>query len=490
VNVTAIRRVGVVLVAAVTVVSMGTVAATGSAAGSAATAPADAVADAPADATAGDLTVRWNRTYENDSRTEIYFGGTERHGDGVATVGGIADRDESGERVGLARGQLVLLGDAGAVERRVVIEGDQNVTLDAVTRAPGGDYYVAGRTAIANPDRPMGVLVARLEPDGTVLWDRQKAATEFFEDGETATVSDVARTGDGVAVGVTVSGDTSRPVGSAVSTFEAPGRLRWERRYDTGEFELLTDVASDGDGNVLATGYRTARLLEADGSLRWTSDLTTGTFDRTRHLGEEAVAVDGGFVLAGRHYDGQRFEATGVRLTDGGDVTAARTYDADAFTGAVASPDGDVVMTGRHNESFRVVEVASTDLSVQTAATLDVSVTVYGLHETFAADDLGYAGARAGSTGGFTAAAFEVDGFGSGRTPDPPDGNGATDPDDDGAYEDVNGDGTASVSDVQALFANLASEQVQSSPERYDFNGDGAATVSDVQALFAELTAG
>ena len=80
---------------------------------------------------------------------------------------------------------------------------------------------------------------------------------------------------------------------------------------------------------------------------------------------------------------------------------------------------------------------------------------------------------------------------GADTAPDAPDvtgdGNVATDPDGDGLFEDVNGDGEFSVVDVQALFANLDSAAVQDNPELFDFNGDGQVDVTDVQALFASL---
>ncbi|WP_080510664.1 outer membrane protein assembly factor BamB family protein [Halorubrum kocurii] len=63
-----------------------------------------------------------------------------------------------------------------------------------------------------------------------------------------------------------------------------------------------------------------------------------------------------------------------------------------------------------------------------------------------------------------------------------------TDPDSDGLYEDVNGDGDYSIVDVQALFANLDSDAVQQNPEKFDFNDDGSVTITDVQALFFQLS--
>ncbi|POG55586.1 S8 family serine peptidase [Haloferax marisrubri] len=64
-----------------------------------------------------------------------------------------------------------------------------------------------------------------------------------------------------------------------------------------------------------------------------------------------------------------------------------------------------------------------------------------------------------------------------------------TDPDGDGRYEDVNGDGNVTLADAQALFANRNAEAVEGTPEAFDFSGNGRVNVVDVQALFAEIRA-
>ncbi|MFC6943243.1 PQQ-binding-like beta-propeller repeat protein [Salinirubellus sp. GCM10025818] len=65
------------------------------------------------------------------------------------------------------------------------------------------------------------------------------------------------------------------------------------------------------------------------------------------------------------------------------------------------------------------------------------------------------------------------------------DGRPARDPDGDGLYEDVNGDGSVNVGDAQAIFANNEAPVVQNNLEAFDFNGDGSVNVGDAQALFA-----
>ncbi|PSP86790.1 hypothetical protein BRC90_12215, partial [Halobacteriales archaeon QS_4_69_34] len=66
------------------------------------------------------------------------------------------------------------------------------------------------------------------------------------------------------------------------------------------------------------------------------------------------------------------------------------------------------------------------------------------------------------------------------------DGESPGDPDADGLYEDVNGDGTFDVVDVQAAFANRRSIEPRDDGPAFDFDEDGNFDIVDVQALFVE----
>jgi hypothetical protein len=74
----------------------------------------------------------------------------------------------------------------------------------------------------------------------------------------------------------------------------------------------------------------------------------------------------------------------------------------------------------------------------------------------------------------------------------PPDVNGdgvlPGDLNDDGVYEDLNGDGDVNSGDAQALFSNRDSAAVQNHIAAFDFNGDGLVNVGDAQVLFEEVT--
>ncbi|AWB26572.1 glycoside hydrolase family 11 protein [Halococcoides cellulosivorans] len=61
---------------------------------------------------------------------------------------------------------------------------------------------------------------------------------------------------------------------------------------------------------------------------------------------------------------------------------------------------------------------------------------------------------------------------------------GATDPDGDGLYEDLSGDGELNFPDVNRLFQNTDSTAARNNAQFYDFDGDGSVGMQDVLALF------
>lgn len=62
-----------------------------------------------------------------------------------------------------------------------------------------------------------------------------------------------------------------------------------------------------------------------------------------------------------------------------------------------------------------------------------------------------------------------------------------TDPDGDGVYEDVDGDGSLTVADVQRLFAYRSGATVTNNTEQFDFDGDDDVDMMDIRALYEEF---
>jgi secreted PhoX family phosphatase len=66
-------------------------------------------------------------------------------------------------------------------------------------------------------------------------------------------------------------------------------------------------------------------------------------------------------------------------------------------------------------------------------------------------------------------------------------GNSPTDPDGDGYYEDVNGNGRVDYADVELLFRNLESDSVTSNAQAFDFNQNDRLDFDDVVSLYTEV---
>jgi PKD repeat protein len=62
------------------------------------------------------------------------------------------------------------------------------------------------------------------------------------------------------------------------------------------------------------------------------------------------------------------------------------------------------------------------------------------------------------------------------------------DPDQDGLFEDVDGDGDFTIFDVQVFFVNFKGQTVQNNPAPFNFDESAGVSLIDVQALFTELS--
>jgi len=71
------------------------------------------------------------------------------------------------------------------------------------------------------------------------------------------------------------------------------------------------------------------------------------------------------------------------------------------------------------------------------------------------------------------------------REPDRPEG--ATDPDQDDLYEDLNGNGEIDFGDVVEYFNNMDSEGMQANVDFYDYTGNGAVDYADLVDLFEQV---
>ncbi|WP_134670172.1 PKD domain-containing protein [Halorussus marinus] len=295
-----------------------------------------------------------------------------------------------------------------------------------------------------------------------------------------------------------------------------------DQTVDAGDSVALdASGSSDPDSDDLSyewvqTGGPVATLTDADSA---SPGFTAPEVDAETDLTFEVTVTD----------------AAGETATDAVTVTVQPDQPAPAGSTAVGlSPaDADVVAGGSGTIDV-VVESADAGVgayeltvSVDDAATASIAGVQTKNNPIFqettvAADgssaDITVVGADTSSTGAVTVASVTLDGLepgetdatlsvdelgdGQGEAYDVTATNGAavtvtqvsvgsfdpvTDPDGDGVYEDVNGDGEVDINDVQTAWTYRNSQTMTDNPDLFDFNGDGSFGILDIQALFAQV---
>jgi secreted PhoX family phosphatase len=157
-----------------------------------------------------------------------------------------------------------------------------------------------------------------------------------------------------------------------------------------------------------------------------------------------------------------------------------------SFPGELALTDGEVgddgtTATVRFADPERAVQpgemdvpLASLEVRAESAGTTDLDVEVHQLD----AEDGSEIGAEARS-GVFVGGPEGPPAVGGGAAP--------TDPDGDGRYEDVNGNGRLDYDDIVSLFEEFDSDAVRLNEAAYDFNENGRLDYDDLTALYEEI---
>jgi hypothetical protein len=163
-----------------------------------------------------------------------------------------------------------------------------------------GNAYVAGETLNTAGNRDIRVL-SLAGATGATRWDRT------FDGGAEDNVSDLAldASGNAVVLGVTVNASGNEDIFVAKYA-GANGAVLWQRQVDNGGNEGAYGVAADASGNVFVTGfaigtggsdYLTLKLAAGNGATLWAKTYDAGGDD----FGQ-AVAVDkaGNAIVTGR----------------------------------------------------------------------------------------------------------------------------------------------------------------------------------------------
>jgi hypothetical protein len=380
-----------------------------------------------------------------------------------------------------------------------------NASITAMsTDVIGGDTIIVG----TRYDTATGhdAFAARIESNGSLTW--QWASNET---GAQYGVDVVADPDGGYAIAVTDAGTTGEGDVELVGLDAATGTQQW-RGTDTragDQRAAAVSVGANGTGYLIggldrsrpATDDRALLVrTDGDGTVLSRSVAVGDVVGVTRGVTDLRVSPDGGYLGVGsvvaNSTDAALFAAddTGLSSTTrvGVDPLDER---ADAFA---LRPFTDGYVIAGHQARTTAANGTAWLAGVTPAGTVEWRQTAAG-GSNAAVTTRGtltfVAGTRTGSDGPADgdAVVLVLDPAGpgsfSGGVPGVQSGQAPTDPDGDGVYEDVDGDGALTYNDVVALgFADL--DAIAADPlgaAAFDVDGDGQVGFVDVIALFNEL---
>jgi PKD repeat protein len=319
------------------------------------------------------------------------------------------------------------------------------------------------------------------------------------------------------------NGYTLATVGSATLTVEAPAEdpvasftfdpsspdagqsVSFDASGSTDDGSIASYEWDFGDGET-ASGASTSHTFDSAGDYDVQLTVTDdegATATATQTVQVQSADTDPGQAPSTAMHLDPTDELVGVDQTATFDIVVdsadggVGTYDISvALSDSSAASITDVELAGTAGPEVTDVEIASDGseatmeaVLVDTADTGSVSIGTVTLQGTaegstdldLAVDELGTEAGTAYVVTATDGASVDVSTLVVGDSQSP-----AQDLDGDGVYEDVNGDGTVSVLDVQTLFADRDGTTVTNNPAAFDFNDDGEFSLLDIQTLYYE----
>ena len=395
-------------------------------------------------------TEKWNESYGDDSGHSGYA--ITSGYDGGALLVGTANEAGTNEKDGWA---VRISADGSVVWNRTFGDRDEYDRLFDAAPAPGGGFYLVGETTSLADNRfeseHSDAWLLEVNESGHVLSERVFGGYNRTY-GKSDSFTGIHETADGYLVSGRTASLTPKTYSAVwVTKLDETGEEVWNHTYANGRDKDVEDLYRKPTGELVAVGRSDETdeeggwlaSLGTNGELRW--DRTYGgSIDRFTSI----AAVDRtGYLVAGSTWSCSSEDSYAdfslVKIRPNTSVKWASNYGgprADQAYRTVSPRTGRLWITGS-TSSF-----GDNGWIVQVPIDPDVPP---------------------------VADAFR-----------PP-----RDPDADSLFEDVNGDGNVTVTDVQDLFAARDSETVRTHVENFDFDDDGDVDVVDVQALFAREVA-
>ncbi|SEW02604.1 alkaline phosphatase PhoX [Natrinema salifodinae] len=383
-------------------------------------------------------------------------------------------------------------------DEEVAINGNRDYVTDAEIVEWAAQYEERGPDGVDEDLRRIPFLETRAAA-------KEIGASVEFRKAEGVDAHDEAEPGDFLYVGISELNDGMSDDEGDIRLERVDGgvvyRAELEAGYDISTLEpvVVGPDASDAEStldsapinvdNVMVLDDGRVLLCEDKGSFgRSYPNDALWVYEPPTSLHVDSVAVDhGGTAAVDLTLSSVPDGLAGGRVTvsvehaDVAAITDASYHDALELTaGPTIADDGSAVefqfadLDDEIEPGAMDVTLASIELEGTGTGTTDITVDVRALD-----DDDGAAIEPQSRPGVVVTGPSPIGGGSSGRPP--------TDPDGDGLYEDVNGNGRLDYDDVVTLFDHMDDDSTTLAVDYYDFNENGRIDYDDITDLYDDL---
>lgn len=393
----------------------------------------------------------WQKVYGGNRTDE--GGDIVQTSDGGFMVTGYTMSDD-GDALGHRGGGdlwVIRLDSSGSILWQKVFGGTGRDSGSSIIKTKDGGYIICGNTYSINGDITLNhgssdVWVVKIDESGNLLWQKTYGGSQLDWGHSVCELPD----GSLLVAGVTASldGDVSKSRGGGdiwILKLTPDGRMIWEKTYGGSFSDNIWNIRSSPNG----TAYLTGETFSVDG------DITSNKGDADLYISE----IDGnGTVLWQQTLGGRNYESgSWIGIAPDGNIL---------ITGTTQSSDGDV--TGYRGGGdlwiMKIKPERSASLQPKEQDTKPMNKTQ--------SSEIPVSASPVNST------VLVIPGFSA-----PP-----TDPDGDGRFEDLNGNGIIDLQDTNAFFSNYEWILTHYPAQAADFNGNNLIDFGDVNALFAEVS--
>ena len=395
----------------------------------------------------GDTTWKWAWLYGNDGVYDSFSDAAADGTSGYVFVGGSKDSNPPGTDGWLLHTDADGYGTSAYWQRTWPGADSQYADqFNAVVRTTDGGFAASGITGSYHPDETSSdAWLIRTDSTGTTT------GSGAIDGTVPKSAEGIRQTSDG---GFILAGSDTPAGGSGTKLLlirlNADNSVRWQKEFGTNPENGAYDVRETSDGGFIAAGYTTDTSghrsiylvrTDGDGNALWEA---TPASDRSTAEGHGVVETDdGGFLVAGSSGG-----ALVVKVDSTGSTEWEKVYVTEYPDSTVASlertADGGFLISGtriqpdEENPGFQIIKLGP-EKTVQQPVVLP----------------------------GMT--------------------NPPTDPDGDGLYEDLNGNGRADFSDIGLYFSRMEWIIENEPVPLFDYNGNGRIDFNDIVTQFEEL---